>query len=141
MSKCAEFDRYYAEKNAKIILAPSRSINTPEGTFINYHFVSELEDNPYRIRIREGRLEAMKPKVYRPVGMIQVFECGCNLKSDNYSERVVDGRLKDVVEKLKADIIASMDKSAALIVGEDDPWEAALLELVKREVSNLLMKR
>ena len=39
-----------------------------------------------------------------------------------------------VTERVKASVIASGDKFAAVLQGEDEPWDVALVELWRREV-------
>ena len=66
MSSNPDFDRWYAAKSAKFLLEPSSRLETFGNTLVNYHLISELEDRPGKIRVREGRLEAHKPLVIVP---------------------------------------------------------------------------
>ena len=66
MSSNPDFDRWYAAKNAKFLVEPSHHLETFGNTLVNYHLISELSDNPGKIRIREGRLEAHQPRVIAP---------------------------------------------------------------------------
>lgn len=159
MSSNPEFDRWYAAKQVKILLSPSRTLETFDSTLVNYHLVSELADRPGKTRIREGRLEAHRPLVITPSfpditsegfgpeaeeyleflkntrDTLRVLRYGCHLKSDNFSEQIVTGERDAVARRVKDEVVASGDPSAAVLVGEDDPWDVALVELWHREVA------
>ena len=63
MSANPLFDRWYAARHVRIVVSPSHSLETFGNTLVNYHLISELEDRPGKIRVREGRLEAHQPQV------------------------------------------------------------------------------
>ena len=153
-----EFDRWYAAKAARIVLSPSHRLETFGSTLVNYHLVSELDDYPGKIRIREGRLEAHRPLVIAPdfsgvetegfgpeareyveflkshESSLRILRYGYHLKSDNFSEQIVTDSLAAVTERVKARVAASGDDFAAVLVGVDNPWDVALVELWRREV-------
>jgi hypothetical protein len=159
MSADPMFDRWYAAQQVKILLSPSRMLETFGSTLVNYHFISELEDHPGKIRIREGRLEAHQPRIITPhFGEIEmegfspeareyieflksneenlrILQYGYRLKSDNFSEQIVTDRLSVVTERVKDEVIASNDKFAAVVQCVDEPWDVALVELWLREVN------
>ena len=66
MSSNPDFDRWYAAKSARFLVEPSHRLATFGNTLVNYHLVSELDDHPGKVRIREGRLEAHQPLVITP---------------------------------------------------------------------------
>ena len=158
MSSNPDFDRWYAAKSARFLVEPSHRLETFGNTLVNYHLVSELPDYPGKIRVREGRLEAHQPLVITPhvtdVEMegfgdearayleflkeneknLRILQYGYHLKSDNFSEQIVTDRLSVVTERVKDEVVASNDKFAAVLQGEDDPWDVALVELWRREV-------
>lgn len=158
MSADAGFDRWYAARNVKIFLSPSHGLETFGSTLVNYHLISEIEDRPGKIRIREGRLEAHKPLVITPdfseittdgLGEaaqeyleflrqteknLRILEYGYHLKSDNFSETVLTEPIEAVAAKIKREAIVKNDKFAAVLQGVDDPWDVALVELWRREV-------
>ena len=70
MSDNYAFDCWYAAKNVRFLLRPANELETFGSTLVNYHMISELPDNPGKIRIREGRLEAHQPLVIRPGGEV-----------------------------------------------------------------------
>lgn len=158
MSSNPDFDRWYAAKSARFLIEPSHRLETFANTLVNYHVISELDDHPGKIRIREGRLEAHQPLVITPhfqetefEGLgddakeyfnflkereehLRILRYGYHLKSDNFSEQIVTDRLSVVTERVKAAVRASGDKFAAVIQGVDDPWDVALVELWLREI-------
>ena len=158
MSSNPDFDRWYAAKSARFLLEPRHRLETFGNTLVNYHLISELSDNPGKIRIREGRLEAHQPRVIAPhfvpsemegfgeeareyfeflkqnEDRLRILQYGYHLKSDNFSEQIVTDRLSVVTERVKAEVIASRDEFAAVIQGVDEPWDVALVELWLREI-------
>ena len=158
MSSSPEFDRWYAAKSARFLLEPTHRLETFGNTLVNYHLVSELPDNPGKVRIREGRLEAHQPRVIVPcdqdpefvgfgdaakayfeflrdhVEHLRILRYGYHLKSDNFSEQIVTDALPAVVERVTKGVVESGDKFAAVIVGVDEPWDVALVELWRREI-------
>ena len=159
MSSNPDFDRWYAARSARFLVEPSHRLATFGNTLVNYHLVSELDDHPGKVRIREGRLEAHQPLVITPhfqetefEGLgdeareyfnflkeneerLRVLRYGYHLKSDNFSEQIVTDRLPVVTERVKTAVLESGDKFAAVIQCVDEPWDVALVELWLREVS------
>lgn len=161
MSTNPNFDRWYAATHVKIVLHPSNELETFGSTLFNYHLISELEDHPGKVRIREGRLEAHQPRVIVPKfneitveGMgeaargyleflrenMRILQYGYNLKSDNFSEQIVTDSIASVTERVKAQVVASGDRFAAVLQGVDEPWDIALVELWRREVERSASK-
>ena len=158
MSSNPDFDRWYAAKSARFVLEPSHRLETFGNTLVNYHLVSELDDHPGKIRVREGRLEAHQPLVITPHFQevefegfgdeareyfeflkrneehLRILQYGYHLKSDNFSEQIVTDRLSVVVERVKRAVIESNDKFSAVIQCVDEPWDVALVELWLREI-------
>ena len=158
MSSNPDFDRWYAAKSARFLVEPSHRLETFGNTLVNYHLISELPDNPNKVRIREGRLEAHQPLVITPnfqemqvEGLgdearayleflkeneknLRILQYGYHLKSDNFSEQIVTERLSVVTERVKAAVREANDMFAAVIQCVDDPWDVALVELWLREI-------
>ena len=158
MSSNPDFDRWYAAKSARFLVEPSHRLETFGNTLVNYHLVSELDDHPGKVRIREGRLEAHQPLVITPnfspleiEGLgdeakayleflkenesdLRILRYGYHLKSDNFSEQIVTDRLSVVTERVKSEVLATGDKFAAVVQCVDEPWDVALVELWLREV-------
>ena len=159
MSSNPDFDRWYAAKSARFLVEPSHRLETFGNTLVNYHLVSELPDNPGKVRVREGRLEAHQPLVITPhfaqieaegfgdeakayldflkenEQHLRILQYGYHLKSDKYSEQIVTDRLSVVTERVKDEVVASNDKFAAVVQCVDEPWDVALVELWLREVT------
>ena len=159
MSSNPEFDRWYAAKSARFLVEPSHRLETFGNTLVNYHLISELDDHPGKIRVREGRLEAHQPLVITPnltpietEGLgeearayleflkeneknLRILQYGYHLKSDNFSEQIVTDRLSVVTERVKDEVLSSNDKFAAVVQCVDEPWDVALVELWLREVN------
>ena len=157
MSSNPDFDRWYAARRTKILVAPTHRLETFGNTLVNYHLVSELDDHPGKIRVREGRLEAHQPLVLTPSALIEtsglsddasaylewlreneenlrILRYGYCLRSDNFSEQILTGSLAVVTERVKAEVVASRDEFAAVLQGVDSPWDVALIELWRHEV-------
>ena len=159
MSSNPDFDRWYAAKSAKFLIEPTHRLETFGNTLVNYHLISELDDHPGKIRVREGRLEAHQPLVITPnlapieadgfgdeakayleflketEKHLRILRYGYHLKSDNFSEQIVTDRLSVVTERVKGEVIESNDAFAAVVQCVDDPWDVALVELWLREVN------
>ena len=124
MSLNVAFDRFYASRHVRILIHPSNCLETFGSTLFNYHLVSELTDNPHKIRIREGRLEAHPPLVIAPdfkdisveglgdkareyleflrdnSSNLRLLHYGYHLKSDNFSEQIVTDSIDAVIERV-----------------------------------------
>ena len=164
MSSKLDFDRWYAAQNVKFVVSPSHELETFGNTLVNYFLISELMDSPGKIRIREGRLESHQPLIIAPgndeiqlegfgpeahqhiafirevLKNLRILRYGCNIKADHYSEQIVTDRLESVVERVSIDVRAKGDKFAAVLVGVDEPWDIALLELWRHEVERSAAK-
>lgn len=158
MSDSSEFDRAYAARRVKVLLEPTRRLETFGNTLVEYHLVSELPDNPGKVRVREGRLEAHPPRVVTPdfsqltsegfgpeareyldflranESRLKVLEYGCHLKMDKFSEQILTDSLCAVADRVCAAVREAGGGFSAVLVGEDDPWDVALVELWRREV-------
>ena len=159
MSSNPDFDRWYAAKSARFLVEPSHRLETFGNTLVNYHLISELDDHPGKVRIREGRLEAHQPLVITPnfspietEGLgdearayleflkeneknLRILQYGYHLKSDNFSEQIVTDRLSVVTARVCDEVRSANDNFAAVVQCVDDPWDVALVELWLREVN------
>ena len=127
------FDFWYAAANAEIVLAPSRRLETFGSTLINYHLVSELPDEPGRVRVREGRLEANRPTLIMPSeyakidasgfgdeakkyleflreheDSIRILEYGYSLRQESFSEQVITDSVQAVVDRVVAEVASTI---------------------------------
>jgi len=149
-----EFDFWYAVNNTEIVVPPSRHIETFGNTIINYHLVCELMDDTSKVRVREGRMQALRPQIITPSNYantmlegfgdearrylewlkehedtVRVLRYGYTLKKEAYSEQVITDSLEAVMERVKQDITSRKDPFAAVIKGVDEPWDVCLVKL------------
>ena len=59
-------DFQYAIENTRVLLAPDRRIDTFGSTRFRFYLVSELLDSVNVVRVRDGRIEAEKPRIVSP---------------------------------------------------------------------------
>ena len=157
MSSNPDFDRWYAATHVKFLVRPSHRLETFGNTLVNYTLISELEDYPGKIRIREGRLEAHQPQIITPKSILEtvgfsdeanayleylreheddlrILRYGYCLKSDKFNEYVVTDPMSAVAERVKAEVLAKGDPFAAVLEGVDEPWDVSLVVLWMNEV-------
>jgi hypothetical protein len=164
LSSNPQFDRWYAAQHVKVVALPRCQLETFGNTLVNYHMLSVLPDEPRKVRIREGRLEAHPPRVIAPhvseieteglgpearqylewlrenEDKLRILQYGYQLKSDNYSEQVVTDSMRAVTDRVLEAVRESNDQFAAVVQGEDEPWDIALVELWRREVMRSAQK-
>jgi len=149
-----QFDFWYAVNNTEIVVPSRRHLETFGNTIINYFLVSELMDDPQKVRVRAGRMQAHRPQIimpsaYSPLEMdgfgeearrylewlrenednVRVLRYGYTLKQESFSEQVVSDNLMAVLERVKAEAAGKNDPFAAIIKGVDDPWDVCLVRL------------
>ena len=147
-----QFDFWYAVHNTKIVRGPSRALETFGATRINYHHLAELPDDPRKVRIREGRLEAHKPAIITPEEYaeaqmdgfgaearkyleflkanrdnIRILQYGYQLRQEAFSEQVVTDSLEAVTGRVVKEVEDAKDDFAAVIQGVDEPWDVSLV--------------
>ena len=152
MSSNPDFDRWYAAKSARFLLEPSHRLETFGNTLVNYHLISELDDHPGKIRIREGRLEAHQPLVITPSfadveteGLgdeaqaylkflreneenMRILRYGFHLKSDKFSEQIVTDSMDAVADRVISEVKSGNRPFDTVIKGVDDPWDVCLMQ-------------
>ena len=157
MSSNPDFDRWYAATHVRFLVRPSHNLETFGNTLVNYTLISELDDFPGKIRIREGRLEAHQPQIITPKSIIEtvgfsdeanayleylkeheddlrILRYGYCLKSDKFNEYVVTDPMSVVAERVKSEVLAKHDPFAAVLEGVDEPWDVSLVVLWMNEV-------
>ncbi len=153
MQDVKQFDFWYAAENTVIVRPPSKTLETFGSTLVNYHLVAELADDPRKVRIREGRLEAHRPSIITPERFaqddlqgfgeearryydflkqnedtIRILQYGYNLKQEAFSEQIVTDSVKSVVEKITESVNAANDPFAVVIKGVDKAWDVCLVK-------------
>ncbi len=149
-----QFDFHYAVQNTEILLAPKRHIETFGNTIVNYSHVAELMDGVGQVRIREGRLQAMRPQIITPSAYahlnlegfgaeaekylswlkeheddIRILQYGYSLKQEAFSEEVVTDSLENVLARVKKAAEEKNDPFSAVVKGVDSPWDVCLVRL------------
>lgn len=158
MSSNPEFDRWYAASKMREVLPPKRHLMTFGSTLLNYSFVSELADHPGKVRVREGRLEAHPPRVIVPTvdnitaegfgdeaqqyleflkqheKNLRLLSYGCHIRRDNFSEQILTGNVSVIARQVSDEVLEKGDPFSVVLMGEDSPWDVAIIELWRREV-------
>ena len=57
------------------------------------------------------------------------------MKSDNFSEQILTDSIEAVTDRVISSVKESNDMFASVLQGVDDPWDIAIVELWRREVS------
>ena len=159
--KPTQFDFWFAVNNTEIVVPPKRHIETFGNTIINYHMVSELMDSVGKVRVREGRMQALRPQIITPSSYsstmlegfgeqakqylewlkehedtVRILRYGYTLKQEAFSEQVLTDTTEAVLERVKAEMAAKNDPFAAVIKGVDDPWDVCLVRLFWTVIQN-----
>ncbi len=155
MSSPSQFDFWYAIQNTRIVVHPSRRLETFGATVLNYHMVTEFMDVANKIRVREGRIQAHRPQIIVPSAVaanllegfgeeaeryvewlrehandLRILQYGFAIRKQETSEEVVTDTLEAVVERVEKDVRQKDDPLAAVVVGVDVPWEVCLLKMM-----------
>lgn len=155
MSDNEQFDFWYAVQNTHVVKAPSNILETFGNTLVNYHHIAEMMDSTTQVRIREGRVEAIRPQIMTPdhfgssilegfgeesqkyvdwlqanKGDIAILKYGFSIRKLDMNEHIITETLTNVVDRVKKDIDQKNDSLAALVVGVDNPWEVSLIKLM-----------
>jgi len=148
------FDFWYAVNNTEIIRLPDRHLETFGATTLHYHLISELMDVSNQVRVREGQLQAHQPQIVTPEAYAETFlegfgeeaaryiewlkeheqdvrilQYGYRLRQQAYSEHVISGEVRGVVDRVKEQVETRNDPLSAIVVGVDDPWDVCLVKL------------
>ena len=154
-----------AVERTEILRAPRQNLFTFGTTNIYYYLVtepaySELIKNTSETVVREGRVIAEKPRIVTPYylsslegfstdarsyfdALIKVY--GPNVPGLFYSYRnepkelnIVSDNLLSVVDKLNTGIDKRGDPLAAIIKGQDELWDVALIKFIFEMTKNSL---
>ena len=156
-----QFDFWFAVNNTEIVLPPKRHLETFGNTIINYHLVSELMDSVGKVRVREGRMQALRPQIITPASYsttllegfgeqaqqylewlkehedsVRILRYGYTLKQEAFSEQVLSDTSEAILERVKSDVANKKDPFAAVIKGVDDPWDVCLVRLFWTVIQN-----
>ncbi|MCL1920042.1 MAG: hypothetical protein FWG50_03030 [Kiritimatiellaeota bacterium] len=159
--KARPFDFWYAVNNTEIVVPARRHLETFGNTILNYFLVCEMMDDPQRVRVREGRMQAFKPQIVAPSAYasmelegfgeqaqrymewlrenedsVRILRYGYTLKQESFSEQVVSDNLLAVLERVKAEVAAKDDPFAAVVRGVDEPWDVCLVRLFWKTIED-----
>lgn len=147
----------YALETTRVLHEPDRRIDTFGETRFEFQLLSELMDEADRVRVREGEVEAMRPRIVRPDAysdlevegfggkgrerMMELIERmreeGRDLAFLNYGFRVSTGRVSESLvneslETVRGRMVEEARRvgnpSRVLIEGVDDAWEVSVLK-------------
>lgn len=146
-------DFLYAMETTRVLREPDRRIDTFGATSFEFHLISETMDRAGEIRVREGRVEADRPRILRPQGYRDLLfegfgenaeafrrwfrESGGNVAFLNYgfsfaktdiSETLVHDTLEAVCDRVVSEVESRGNPLRAVIQGVDDTWEISLLK-------------
>ena len=155
------FDFWYAVRNTEVIVPPKRHLETFGNTIINYVLVCELMDSVQQVRVREGRMQALRPQIVTPEAYsemilegfgeqaekylewlrehedgVHVLQYGYSLKQEAFSEEIVNDGIENVLGRVKKDVAARGDPLSAVVKGVDTPWDVCLVRLFWLAIRN-----
>ncbi|MEI7437606.1 MAG: hypothetical protein WCL16_12455 [bacterium] len=155
MTTTPTFDFWYAVHNTRIVRLPSQRLETFGATNLHYHLISELMDTVGQVRVREGRIQAYRPKLITPQGLaesllegfgdeaeryvdwlrehesdLRILQYGFAIRKEQLNEHIVTAPLEQVIEQVKAGVEARDGAFEAIVVGVEKPWEVCLIRLM-----------
>ncbi|MBN2450240.1 MAG: hypothetical protein JXR77_07615 [Lentisphaeria bacterium] len=152
-------DLWYAARMTRIVYSPPRLLETFGETSVRYSMLTEVLDEVGRVRIREGRVSAQRPRVITPhyfvnqalvnfgeearryiedvlrtTDGVRILEYGLQFLKEEYSEEVVAGAIDDVADQVEKTVRSRDTELWGVVIGVDDHWEVSLLRFVKELV-------
>lgn len=150
-----QFDFWYAVNHTEILTMPSRHLETFGTTMLNYYVITEMMDAVNQVRVREGRIQAYKPRIIVPSAFgeallegfgeeaekyaqwlkehepdLRMLQYGFKIRKEHFSEQVLMDNVKAVTEKVKTSVKEKADPFSAVVLGVDEPWEVCLIKLI-----------
>jgi len=153
-------DIAYAIENTSVAHQPDRRIDTFGTTNFEFHLLTEPMDEVGCVRVREGQVEAERPRILRPEGYQDLlFEgfgeasesfarwfrehgnarfvrYGFNFSKRQFREELVHEPIEAVSERILEEIRSSGNPSRAVILGVDDAWEVSLIKFTMEMIAN-----
>lgn len=146
-------DIQYALETTKILHEPDRRIDTFGTTSFQFVLVSQLMDSVSQVRVRNGTIDAERPRILRPEGYedfsfegfgeqadafkewfkrgggdMTFLKYGFNFAKRNVTESIVHEGVDEVCDRVIEEIRSSGNPFRAVIQGVDDTWEISLLK-------------
>jgi len=147
----------YAMENAQVVVSPKQIIETFGTTSFRFIHVSELMDSVNQVRVRDGTVEAERPRIVSPhtfhklalegfgedarhfadwleahAEQFKLLRYGFRFRKTDVKEEIVHDSMEAVLGRIKDDI-ADHPKSA-LLSGMDDGWEVTLLKFTMETI-------
>lgn len=160
MSSLSFDDISYAMEATEVAYEPDRRIDTFGTTNFEFSLLTEPMDSVGEVRIREGQMEAEKPRIIRPggyeelmfegfgeqaeafsewfqqFGNLNLVKYGFNFAKRKFSESSAHEPIEAVRDRIIEDIRSRGDVSRAVILGIEDTWEISLIKFTVEMVSN-----
>lgn len=149
----SDHDIQYALETTKILHEPDRRIESFGTTSFEFVLVSELMDSVTEVRVRNGTIDAERPRILRPEGYedldfegfgeqadafkewfkrgggdLAFLKYGFKFAKYNVTENIVHEGMNEVCDRALEEIRSSGNPLRALIQGVDDTWEISLLK-------------
>ena len=146
-------DIVYAMETTQVLHEPDRRIDTFGTTSFEFSLVTELMDAANQVRVREGRIDAERPKILRPEGMEEMnfegfgeqaeafkdwlmhsggdlafLKYGFNFVRGETTESVVHDSIEVVSDRVVEAARHANNPLSAVITGIEDGWEFCLLK-------------
>jgi len=150
-SKMDESSFRYAMENAQVVVSPKQIIETFGTTSFRFVHVSELMDRVNQVRVRDGSIEAERPRIVSPHMFhklalegfgedarhfadwleehsehFKLLRYGFRFRKTDIKEEVVHDSLESVLGRIKDDLVD--EPKSALLSGMDEGWEVTLLK-------------
>jgi hypothetical protein len=146
-------DFSYALENTRVLLAPTKRLDTFGTSLFNYFLVTEAMDAVNLSRVREGHIHAERPQIVTPQNIAGLFLEGFGDEGKRFAEQLSAGRfaflkygfrvsksdirsydvhesMENVAGKLKDELQFKNEPLTALLTGVDDGWEVCLLKFM-----------
>ncbi|MCX7712638.1 MAG: hypothetical protein N2035_03080 [Chthoniobacterales bacterium] len=144
-------DFEFALENTRVIIEPEQLIQTFGTTTFRFVLVTELMDEVHRVKVRNGQIEAERPRIVSPQyfqrmllegfgekaqkfanwleqnsEFIKILRYGFTLRKTDFSEHILNNTLEEAINRLSEEI--QRQERTALIAGIDEAWEVCLLK-------------
>jgi hypothetical protein len=148
-------DFTYALENTRVLLSPTKRLDTFGTSLFNYFLVTEEMDSVNLSRVREGHIHAERPQIITPQNMARLLLEGFGDQGRRFAEQIshqangaaflkygfrvsksdirsydVHESVEQVAGKLKEELERKNEPLTALLTGVDDGWEVCLLKFM-----------
>ena len=142
----------YSLESSRVLLLPRTRVETFRTSRIHYTLMTEAMDRVGITFVREGHLEADRPRLILPKtmeglllkgfgekarayaewlsaqsGSLSFLRYGFQLRKEEFRFRQVEAPIESVTQTVTRDVREREDPFAAVLVGVEDGWEVSLL--------------